>query len=157
MVGIVEKRLEALGIVLPAPAAPVANYVPVRIVGDLLFVSGQISRGAGGAVVAGKLGDSMSTRQGAEAARLCGLSLLAQAKAASGGDLDRIGACVKLVGFVNCVPDFTEQPAVVNGCSDLLVEVLGEAGRHARSAVGVAALPMNAAVEVEAIFQIARS
>lgn len=155
MSGRIEARLTTLGITLPGAPAPVANYVPTRIVGDLLFVSGQISRTADGGLVAGKLGAGLDTRQGAAAARLCGLALLAQAKAAL-GELDRIAACVKLLGFVNCVADFKEQPAVVNGCSDLLVEVLGDAGRHARSAVGVNALPMDAAVEVEAIFQIAR-
>lgn len=154
MSGKVETRLQTLGIVLPGAPAPVANYVPTRIVGDLLFVSGQISRTHDGSLIAGKLGDGLTTQQGAQAARQCGLALLAQAKAAL-GDLDRIVACVKLLGFVNGSPAFAEQPAVVNGCSDLLVEVLGEAGRHARSAVGVNALPMNAAVEVEAIFQIA--
>ena len=156
MSGKIEARLKALGIVLPGAPTPVANYVPTRLAGGLLFISGQISRDAAGAVVAGKLGAGLSVDQGRQAARLCALALLAQAKAAL-GDLDRVTACVKLLGFVNCAADFKEQPAVVNGCSDLLVEVLGEAGRHARSAVGVAALPMNAAVEVEAILEVARA
>jgi enamine deaminase RidA (YjgF/YER057c/UK114 family) len=156
MSGKVEARLQMLGITLPGAPAPVANYVPTRIVGDLLFVSGQISRTHDGGLIAGKLGSGLTTKDGAVAARHCGLALLAQAKAAL-GNLDRIVVCVKLLGFVNGTPEFVEQPAVVNGCSDLLVEVLGEAGRHARSAVGVTALPMNAAVEVEAIFQITRA
>lgn len=158
MTGRVEQRLTTLGLVLPGAPAPVANYIPTRRAGDLLFVSGQISRTHDGTVVAGKLGaptteGGLDVGQGQAAARLCGLALLAQAKAAL-GDLDRIVACVKLLGFVNGTAQFTQQPAVVNGCSDLLVDVLGDAGRHARSAVGVAALPLNAAVEVEAIFQI---
>ena len=156
MSGKIEARLQTLGISLPGAPAPVATYVPTRIVGELLFISGQISRTNDGALIAGKLGAGLTTKEGAKAARQCGLALLAQAKAAL-GDLDRIAACVKLLGFVNGTPEFAEQPAVVNGCSDLLVEVLGEAGRHARSAVGVNALPMNAAVEVEAIFQITRA
>lgn len=156
MSGKIEARLQTLGIVLPGAPAPVANYVPTRIAGELLFVSGQISRTNDGALIAGKLGAALTTKDGAVAARQCGLAVLAQAKAAL-GNLDRIVACVKLLGFVNGTAEFAEQPAVVNGCSDLLVEVLGEAGRHARSAVGVNALPMNAAVEVEAIFQITRA
>ena len=155
MTGIVEQRLRDLAITLPSAPAPVANYVPVRIVGELLFVSGQVSRNPDGTLIAGKLGAGLDVAQGKNAARMCGLALLAQAKAAL-GDLDRIVACVKLLGFVNGTADFLQQPAVVNGCSDLLVDVLGDAGRHARSAVGVNALPMDAAVEVEAIFQIAR-
>jgi enamine deaminase RidA (YjgF/YER057c/UK114 family) len=154
MSGKVEARLEALGIILSAPPAPVANYVPFHLVGELLFVSGQISRGADGKIATGKLGAGVSVDQGRAAARICALNLLAQAKAAL-GDLDRIRQCVKLLGFVNCTPDFKEQPAVMNGCSDLLVEVLGDAGRHARSAVGANALPLDATVEVEAIFQVA--
>ena len=157
MTGRVDARLQALGLSLPDAPAPVANYVPTRLAGELLFISGQVSRTPDGKIFAGKLGGGLSVDAGRQAARLCGLALLAQAKAALGGDLDRIVACVKLLGFVNGTADFTQQPAVVNGCSDLLVEVLGEAGRHARSAVGVNALPMDSAVEVEAIFQIART
>jgi enamine deaminase RidA (YjgF/YER057c/UK114 family) len=156
MSGKVEARLQTLGITLPGAPVPVANYVPTRIVGELLFVSGQISRTNDGSLIAGKLGGGLTTQEGAQAARHCALAVLAHAKAAL-GDLDRIVACVKLLGFVNSAADFKEQPAVVNGCSDVLVDVFGEAGRHARSAVGVNALPMNAAVEVEAIFQIARA
>jgi enamine deaminase RidA (YjgF/YER057c/UK114 family) len=156
MSGKIDQRLKALGLTLPGAPAPVANYIPTRIVGELLFVSGQISRNLDGSLVAGKLGAGLDVAQGQAAAKLCALAVLAQAKAAL-GDLDRIVAAVKLLGFVNSAPDFGQQPAVVNGCSDLLVEVLGEAGRHARSAVGVNALPMNAAVEVEAIFQISKA
>jgi enamine deaminase RidA (YjgF/YER057c/UK114 family) len=152
----VEARLHSLGVVLPAAAAPVANYVPYHVIGDLLFVSGQVSRTPDGRVMTGKLGGGLDVAQGQAAARACALSLLAQAKAALGGDLDRIRQCVKLLGFVNCTAEFKEQPAVMNGCSDLLVEVLGEAGRHARSAVGTNALPMDATVEVEAIFHVAQ-
>ena len=150
----IEERLQALGLSLPGAPAPVANYVATRTVGNLLFVSGQVSRTDDGKLIAGKLGAGLTVEQGQAAARQCGLALLAQAKAAL-GDLERIAACVKVLGFVNCAADFVQQPAVVNGCSDLLVDVLGDAGRHARSAVGVNALPMNAAVEVEAIFQTA--
>ena len=156
MSGKVEQRLKTLGLTLPGAPAPVANYIPARIAGELLFVSGQISRTADGQLVAGKLGAGLDVAQGQAAAKLCALAVLAQAKAAL-GDLDRIVAAVKLLGFVNSAADFGQQPAVINGCSDLLVEVLGEAGRHARSAVGVNALPMNAAVEVEAIFQISKA
>ena len=156
MSGKVEQRLKTLGLTLPGAPAPVANYIPARIAGELLFVSGQISRTADGQLVAGKLGAGLEVAQGQAAAKLCALAVLAQAKAAL-GDLDRIVAAVKLLGFVNSAADFGQQPAVINGCSDLLVEVLGEAGRHARSAVGVNALPMNAAVEVEAIFQISKA
>ena len=156
MSGKTDARLSALGITLPDAAAPVANYIPTRIVGNLLFVSGQVSRTHDGKLLAGKLGAEIDVDKGKAAARQCALALLAQAKAAL-GDLDRIVACVKLLGFVNCTADFGQQPAVVNGCSDLLVEVLGDAGRHARSAVGTNALPMNATVEIEAIFQIAEA
>lgn len=156
MTGTVEKRLAKLGLVLPPAPAPVANYVPTAIVGELLFVSGQISRGGDGVVVAGKLGAGVDIETGRSAARICALSILAQAKAAL-GDLDRIVRVVKLTGFVNAVPAFNDHPQVVNGASDLLVEVLGEPGRHTRSAVGVAGLPMDAAVEVEAILAIARA
>jgi enamine deaminase RidA (YjgF/YER057c/UK114 family) len=154
MAGRVEGRLKSLGLVLPDAPAPVANYVPCHIAGDLLFVSGQISKGADGRVVTGKLGAGVSVEQGRAAARACALSILAQARNAL-GDLDRIRQIVKLTGFVASTAAFTDQPQVVNGASDLLVEILGDAGRHTRSAVGVAALPMDAAVEVEAIIAIA--
>ncbi|MFM9939251.1 MAG: RidA family protein [Hyphomicrobiaceae bacterium] len=151
-----EKKLSELGLTLPPAAAPIANYVPTVIVGDLLFVSGQISRGGDGTTITGKLGAGVEIARGREAARLCALSILAQAKAAL-GSLDRIDRIVKLTGFVNATPAFVDHPQVVNGASDLLVEVLGERGRHTRSAVGVAGLPLDAAVEVEAIIAIGKA
>lgn len=154
MAGKIEARLAELGISLPAAPAPAANYVPFVQVGDLVFVSGQISQGPDG-LIKGKLGAELSVAEGAAAAKRCGMSLLAQAKAACGGDLDRILRVVKLTGFVNSTADFTDQPEVVNGCSDFLVEVLGDAGRHARSAVSAPSLPRGVAVEIEAIFQVA--
>lgn len=154
MAGRVEGRLKSLGLVLPDAPAPVANYVPCHIVGGLLFVSGQISKAGDGRVVTGKLGAGVSVEQGRAAARACALNILAQARNAL-GDLDRIRQIVKLTGFVASTAAFTDQPQVVNGASDLLVEILGDAGRHTRSAVGVASLPMDAAVEVEAIIAIA--
>ncbi|AOZ70327.1 hypothetical protein LPB142_14190 [Rhodobacter xanthinilyticus] len=149
----IDARLAELGIELPAAPAPAANYVPFVQSGAQLFVSGQISANADGLIL-GKLGAGMTTEEGAAAARRCGLSLIAQAKAAL-GDLDRVKRVVKLVGFVNSTAEFTEQPKVINGCSDLMVEVFGEAGRHARSAVSAASLPLGVAVEIEAIFEIA--
>ncbi|SDX30419.1 RidA family protein [Roseicitreum antarcticum] len=149
-------RLKELGLALPdAPApAPAANYVPFVQSGDLVFVSGQISQGPDG-LIKGRLGDGMSVAEGAAAAQACGLALIAQVQAACGGDLTRVRRVVKLTGFVNSTPDFTEQPQVINGTSDLMVAVFGDAGRHARAAVSAAALPRGVAVEVEAIFQIA--
>ncbi len=148
-----ETKLAELGVTLPDAPAPAANYVPFVIVGDLVHVSGQISNGPQGQIK-GRLGDNMTVEDGAAAARACAISLLAQVKAACGGDLDRLVRVVKLVGFVNSAPDFTDQPKVVNGASDFMVAALGDAGRHARSAVGVASLPFGVAVEVEGIFQI---
>lgn len=153
MADAIEKRLAGLGLSLPDAPAPVANYVPTCQIGGLLFVSGQVSRRGDGHVLAGKLGDNLDIAAGQEAARVCALNILAQAKAAI-GSLDRIERVVKLTGFVNSSPTFNGQPQVVNGASDLLVEVLGEKGRHTRSAVGVAALPVDAAVEIEAILAI---
>lgn len=146
-------RLEELGLTLPEAPAPAANYVPFVRVGALVHISGQISQDAGG-LIRGRLGEDMDVPAGAAAARACALALLAQLNAACGGDLDRVVRVVKLTGFVNSTPGFTDQPKVVNGCSDLMVEVFGEAGRHARSAVGVAALPLGVAVEVEGIFEV---
>ncbi|MFD2175602.1 RidA family protein [Rhodobacter lacus] len=148
----IEARLSALNITLPEAPMPAANYVPFVRTGNLLFVSGQISAGPDG-LITGKLGTDLSVEEGAAAARRCGLALIAQARAAT-GDLDKVKRVVKLVGFVNSAPDFTDQPKVVNGCSDLMVEVFGEAGRHARSAVSAGALPMGVAVEIEAIFEV---
>ena len=148
----IEARLSELGITLPAAPAPAANYVPFVRSGAQLFVSGQISSGPEG-MIKGKLGADMDVAEGAAAARFCGLALIAQAQAAL-GDLDRIKRVVKLVGFVNSTAEFTDQPEVINGCSDLMVEVFGEAGRHARSAVSAASLPRGVAVEIEAIFEV---
>lgn len=150
----IDARLAALGLALPSAPAPVANYVPTCQTGGLLFVSGQISRTGEGKVLAGKLGAGVDVAAGREAAKVCALNLLAQVKAAL-GSLDRIERVVKLTGFVNSTPNFTDQPQVVNGASDFLVELLGDKGRHTRSAVGVAALPADAAVEIEAIFAVA--
>jgi enamine deaminase RidA (YjgF/YER057c/UK114 family) len=149
----IDDRLKELGLKLPDAPAPAANYVPFVQTGDLVFVSGQISQGPDG-LIKGKLGADMDVAAGAAAARTCALSLLAQARKACGGDLGRVVRVVKLTGFVNSTPDFTDQPKVVNGCSDLLVELLGDAGRHSRSAVSAASLPLGVAVEIEAIFQV---
>jgi enamine deaminase RidA (YjgF/YER057c/UK114 family) len=146
-------RLKALGITLPTPTAPQANYIPTVTVGRLIFVSGQISSSAEGRFI-GKVGHDYTVEQGAEAARMCAINILAQLNAAL-GDIEKVARLVKLTGFVNCTPDFDEPQNVVNGASDFLVEVLGERGRHARSAIGVATLPLGAAVEVEAIAEIA--
>jgi enamine deaminase RidA (YjgF/YER057c/UK114 family) len=155
MAGTVEKRLAELGIVLPTPATPVANYIPFVRVGALLFVSGQICLDASGKLVAkGKLGDGVSVEDGQKAARASAINVLAQVKAAL-GDLDKVKQVARLGGFINSSPSFLEGPKVMNGASDLMVAVLGDKGRHARTTVGVAVLPADAAVEVEGIFEIA--
>ena len=146
----IDAKLEQLGITLPEPAAPVASYRPAVIANGMLYVSGQLPF-VDGKIVSGKLGDSVSLEQGVEAARACGIMLIAQMKAALDGDLDRVVQVVKLGGFVASTPDFTDQPKVVNGASDLMEQVFGEAGRHARSAVATPVLPLDAAVEVDAI------
>ncbi len=153
MTGRVEQQLTALGLTLPAPAPPAANYVPYVISGSQIFVSGQVPVGTGGLEFQGKLGQDFTLEQGQAAARLCALNLLAQAKAAAEGDLDRVH-CVKLGGFVNCTPDFDQHPAVINGASDLIAEVLAPHGTHARFAVGAPSLPFNVAVEVDGIFEL---
>ena len=153
MAGRIEARLEELGVVLPTPPAPVASYVPFQVVGNLVYTSGQVSVDASGGIK-GKLGDAIEVEQGQAAARLCGLNLLAQVKAACGGDLDRVKRVVKLLGLVNCTPAFGDHPKVINGASDLMVEVFGDKGRHARSAVGAPSLPFGLSVEVEAIVEI---
>jgi enamine deaminase RidA (YjgF/YER057c/UK114 family) len=153
MSGKIDARLAELGLKLPEAPAPAANYVPFVKSGDLVFVSGQISQGQDGLIL-GKLGADLDVAAGAAAARTCALGLLAQVRAACGGDLDRLVRVVKLTGFVNSTADFTDQPQVVNGASDLLVEVLGDAGRHSRSAVSAASLPKGVAVEIEGIFEI---
>ncbi|MFG1331906.1 RidA family protein [Xanthobacter autotrophicus] len=150
----IDAKLAELGITLPTPTPPLANYVPVVRTGNLLFVSGQVSIDGVGKIATGKLGAGVEIEAGREAAKLCAINILAQVKAAI-GDLDKVVRVVKLVAFVNSAPDFLDQPKVVNGCSDFFVEVLGDKGRHARSAVGVAALPFDAAVEVEAIVEVA--
>lgn len=150
----IASRLEALGIVLPTPAAPAANYVPFVRSGNLLFVSGQIPMGASGIEYVGKLGADADIDFGRAAARLCAINLIAQVRAAI-GDLESLVRVVKLTGFVNSTLEFGDHPKVINGASDLLVEVFGDRGRHARSAVGVAGLPFGVAVEVEGIFEIA--
>ena len=152
MTSAVEERLKALDITLPEAPLPAANYVPFQVADKLVIISGQLPMRDGAVAYTGKLGDSVSLEDGQAAARLCMINVLAQAKAACGGDLDRIAQCVRLGGFVASTPGFTDQPKVVNGASDLAVEALGEAGRHARAAVGCAALPLDAAVEVEAMF-----
>lgn len=148
----IDARLTELGLTLPDAPAPAANYVPHVQSGNLLFVSGQISAGPDG-LIRGRLGADMDVAAGAAAARACGLALLAQARAAA-GSLDRIARVVKLTGFVASTPEFTDQPEVINGCSDLMVEVFGDRGRHARAAVSAAALPRGVAVEIEAIFEL---
>lgn len=151
----IEARLAELGITLPEPAAPVANYVGYVVTGNLVFISGQVTFGPDGLEYQGRVGAQFTVEDGAAAARLCAINLLAQLKAACGGDLERVRRCVKLGGFVNAVPEFTDHPKVVNGASDLMVEVLGDRGRHARFAVGAGSLPLNVAVEVDAVFEIA--
>ncbi len=155
-----ESRVKALGLALPAASAPLANYVPYLLSGDMLFISGQISRGEDGKVIKGCLGQVISPsgktfglEQGQAAARGCALHILAQAKAAL-GDLDKIEQVLRLTGFVASDQNFFDQPQVVNGASDLLVQVLGDKGRHTRSAVGVASLPAGAAVEIDAILKV---
>lgn len=150
----IEARLAALGVSLPTPAAPQANYVPVVRTGNLLFVSGQIPIGPNGIEFVGKVGAEYDVEQGRACARLCGINIIAQAKAAI-GDLEKVVRIVKLVGMVNSTPDFTDQPKVINGCSDFLVDVFGDKGRHARSAVSVASLPFGVAVEIEAVIEVA--
>ncbi len=155
MAGTIEKNLAALGIALPSPRSPIANYVPFVLSGKLLTVSGQICFGADGKMVAaGQLGGGVSVEDGQKAARACAINLLAQVKAAL-GDLDRVARVVRLGGFINSAPGFTDGPQVMNGASDLMVEVFGDKGRHARTTVGVSALPADAAIEVDGIFEVA--
>lgn len=146
-------RLAELGLVLPEPVTPVANYVPWARVGDLVHISGQLSLDAAGGIK-GVVGEDVSVEAALAAARLCGINLIAQFRSACGGDLERLVRVVKLGGFVQAGPGFHEIPKVINGCSDLMVEVFGDAGRHARSAVGVYQLPLGFAVEVDAIIQV---
>lgn len=149
----ISSRLAERGITLPNAPAPAANYVPYVLTGNTLYVSGQISQNAEG-LIKGKLGDTMSAEEGAAAAQRCAISLLAQVNTACDGDLSRLKRVVKLTGFVNSTADFTDQPKVINGASDFLVDILGDAGRHARSAVSAVSLPLGVAVEIEGIFEI---
>lgn len=153
--GKIDDKLKELGITVPEPAAPVANYVGYVVTGNLVFVSGQVTLKDGKFEYVGKVGKDFSVEEGAKAARLCAINILSQVKAACGGDLDRVVRCVKLGGFVNATSDFMDHPKVINGASDLMVEVLGDKGRHARFALGAGSLPLNVAVEIDAVFEIA--
>ncbi len=155
MSGTIDARLSELGIELPPANVPAGNYVPYVQTGNLLFVSGQIPMVDGKPGFIGRLGAEIDVEEGAKAARTCALAILSQVKAALGGDLDRVKRVVKLTGFVAATPDFTGQPTVVNGASDLMVEIFGDAGRHARAAVGMSSLPAGVAVEVEAVLEVA--
>ena len=155
MAGVIEARLAELGIDLPEAAAPAANYVPYVVSGNHVFVAGQITLHNGELKYQGKLGQEFSVDEGYQAARLCALNIIAQVKAACGGDLDRVVRIVRLGGFVNADGNFHDHPKVINGASDLMVEVFGDKGRHARAAVGCPALPLNVAAEVDAIVEIA--
>jgi enamine deaminase RidA (YjgF/YER057c/UK114 family) len=148
-----ESRLADMGISLPVAPMPAANYVPFVVVGHLVHISGQISQNADG-MIKGRLGDTLDISEGAAAAKACAISLLSQLRAACGGDFSRVVRAVKLTGFVNSTADFTDQPKVINGASDFLVAVMGDAGRHARSAVSAASLPFGVAVEIEGIFEV---
>jgi enamine deaminase RidA (YjgF/YER057c/UK114 family) len=155
MAGTIEKKLASLGITLPTPASPIANYVPFVRSGNMLVISGQLCFGADGKLVAaGQLGAGVSIEAGQKAARACAINLLAQVKAAL-GDLDQVARVVRLGGFINSAPGFTDGPKVMNGASDLMVEVFGDKGRHARTTVGVSALPADAAIEVDGMFEVA--
>jgi enamine deaminase RidA (YjgF/YER057c/UK114 family) len=154
MTGKIESRLAELNITLPSPGAPGGNYVPFVVIDKMVYLSGQVTRVDGRLLHVGKVGGGLSIEEGQQAARVCALNLLSQLKAACGGDLDRVERCVRLTGYVNCTPDFGEQPTVINGASDLMVAVFGDAGRHARTALGVGSLPKGVACEVEAIFKL---
>ncbi len=151
---LIENNLSEYGVKLPEPVAPVANYVPFVITGNLVMISGQVSIGPEG-LITGKVGGDLSIEDGIKAAEACAVNLLAQLKAACDGELDRAVRCIRLGGFVNCGPAFNDHPKVINGASDLMVTAMGSAGRHARAAVGSPSLPLGAAVEVDGIFEIA--
>lgn len=155
MAGKIDARLKELDIVLPPTIPPAANYVPFVQTGNLLFISGQVPVKDGKDVYTGKLGGTITLEQGQEAARLCAINIISQVRNALNGDLDRVVRCVRITGFVNCTPEFGQHPQVINGASDLMVAVFGDAGRHARAAVGNASLPRNVPVEVDAIFEVA--
>ena len=154
MTGRIDAKLKDLGITLPKAAAPVANYVPYVISGNLVFISGQVTVGPNGLEYVGIVGKEISVEQGQAAARLCALNLVAQLREACGGNLDRVKRCIKLTAFVNAIPGFDKHPEVANGASDVMVQVFGDAGKHARAAVGAGSLPRNVAVEVDAVFEI---
>lgn len=154
MAGKIDARLKELGIEIADPATPAANYVPFVVTGNLVFISGQVPVNENGLPYRGKVGAGVSKGDAIKAARLCGLNIIAALKLACAGDLDRVKRCVKLGGFVNGAPDFAAHPEVINGCSDLMVEVFGDAGKHARFAVGAGNLPFDVAVEVDAVFEI---
>ena len=154
MSGKIEARLKDLGIELPQPTAPLANYVPFTLSGKQVFIAGQINQWNGERRFVGKLGAGISIADGRQAARLCALNILTHLRVAAGGDLDRVRRCLRVGGFVNCTPEFTDMPQVVNGASDLMVEVFGDAGKHARAAVGTSSLPGGVAVEIEATFEL---
>ena len=149
-----QKKIDELKIKLPEAKAPVGSYVATKIIGNLLFISGQISISDSGDLIKGKVGKELSTQDGYEAAKRCGLSIVAQAKEACDGDLSRIKSCVKLTGFVNSTEDFIEQPKVINGASDLIAAIFGDAGMHTRAAVSTNSLPLGVSVEVDAIFEL---
>ena len=149
-----EKKIQELKIKLPEAKPPVGSYVATKIVGNLLFISGQISIAENGKLIMGKIGKDLSTEEGYNAAKRCGLSIVAQARAACDGDLSKIKSCIKLTGFVNSTEDFTEQPKVINGASDLIVAIFGDAGMHTRAAVSTNSLPLGVSVEVDAIFEL---
>jgi len=151
----IESRLKELNLSLPAPPAPVASYVPFVVTGNLVFISGQVTLTESGLKYVGIVGKDLTLEDGQAAARLCAINVVAQLKAACGGDLDRVKRCVKLAIFVNAISGFAQHPEVANGASDLIVEIFGEAGRHSRAAVGAGSLPRNVATEVEAVFEIA--
>jgi enamine deaminase RidA (YjgF/YER057c/UK114 family) len=155
MPGKIDARLKELNIDLPAPPAPVASYVPYVVSGTLVFISGQVTAAPDGLKYVGKVGADISLDDAKAAARLCAINVIAQVKAACGGDLDRVKRCVKVGVFVNAVPDFTQHPEVANGASDLFQQVFGDAGKHSRAAVGAGSLPRGVAAEVEAVFEIA--
>ena len=149
-----EKKIDELKIKLPEAKAPVGSYVATKIIGNLLFISGQISISDSGDLIKGKVGKELTTQDGYEAAKRCGLSIVAQAKVACDGDLSKIKSCVKLTGFVNSTEDFIEQPKVINGASDLIAAIFGEDGMHTRAAVSTNSLPLGVSVEVDAIFEL---
>ena len=154
MAGTIDAQLKKLGLILPEPPAAAARYVPYVVTGNPVFIAGQLPLQGGKIAVMGKLGADVSVDDGTHAARICAINLVAQLKSACGGDLDKVRRCVRLNGFVASLPEFTEQPRVMNGASDLIVDVFGDAGRHSRVAVGVSSLPLNAAVEVDGVFEI---